>query len=279
MIHTSTSGFGTMELCISPDRPSLQDAQALLVAMVEQHGLTFIDTADAYAPSEQDFGYGEELCSIVAKRPGVTVATKGGFTRPNGTWTKNGDPDYLHSAIDSSLQQLGVEQIALYQFHTPDPRYPIESSLAPIVEARGAGKIAAVGVSNFTLEQLQVAVGMTKIATVQNSLSVLSYDPETHDPMLRYCEANDITFLAYAPFGGFRNRGTLSSIPEINAVADRAGLSVFAFALQFLNALSPAILPIPGTIDAAHAIENIAVARTPLPKEYFDEMMSAITAP
>ncbi|MFI5264705.1 MAG: aldo/keto reductase [Candidatus Kapaibacterium sp.] len=271
-------GFGTMELCFTADRPPFDDAVAMLESLVSDHGLTFIDTADSYCLSEKDFGYGNRLVSKFIGRKDVRIATKIGFKRDGGAWTRCGDPKYLRSACEGELKDLGVEQIPLCQFHTPDPKVPIEESLGEMIRLQAEGKIGEIGISNFyTVDELQRASSVAKIVSLQNPLSMLFYKPEDHDPVLRYCEDNGIIFLAYAPVGGHRNKGALEGIPEIASIAQKAGLSPYMLALLFLKSLSPAIVSIPGSVNKDHIIANLAANTMTLSKETETEITQLLT--
>ena len=272
-------GFGTMELCFADDRPPFEEAVAMIDSLISEHGLAFIDTADSYCLSEKDFGYGNRLVSKFTGRKDVHIATKIGFKRDGGAWTRCGDPKYLRSACEGELKDLGVEQIAHCQFHTPDPKVPIEESLGEIVRLQEEGKIGEIGISNFyTVDELQRATSVAKIVSVQNPLSLLFYEPKDHDPILRFCEENGMIFLAYAPVGGHRNKDALSTIPEIVAVAEKAGLSPYTLALLFLKSLSPAIISIPGSVNKDHILANLAANTMSLSKEIEADLMAMLAA-
>lgn len=274
MTKTPTIGFGTMELCIQEDRPSLDAAQSMLQTLIEEHNLSFIDTADSYALNEQDFGYGERLVAPFIGRRDVTIATKGGFTRPDGKWVKRGDPAYIKHACEESLTRLGVDSLPLYQFHQPDPNVPFEETLGAFIELKEEGKVEKLGVSNFSLEQLTRACELTEIYSIQNPLSVMFYDINVHSPLLRYCEQHSITFIAYAPFGGHRNRGAIDNVDELQAFAQRVQMSVYEFALAFLQTVSPTVLAIPGTSNVQHAIANQSACALRLPEAIMSELMA-----
>jgi aryl-alcohol dehydrogenase-like predicted oxidoreductase len=251
-------GFGTMSLCITQERQDEATSIRLIEDLIAS-GLRFIDTADAYCLGEEDFGYGERIVAPFVKRKDVLIATKGGFTRPEGKWVRKGDAKYLRSACEASLKRLGVEQIELYQYHTPDPNVPIEQSLAEAVRLRDEGKIKHIGVSNFGLDELKVAKEMANVVSVQNPLSILFYEPEQYDGILRYCEEQGIAFIAYAPLGGWRQPYIMSQISEdFNALAAKHSMTPFQLGLLRLKALSPAIIPIPGSVSKQHVLENLA---------------------
>jgi pyridoxine 4-dehydrogenase len=250
----------------------------MLDSLISEHGLSFIDTADSYCLSEKDFGYGNRLVSKFTGRKDVHIATKIGFKRDAGAWTRCGDPKYLRAACEQELKDLGVEQIAHCQFHTPDSKVPIEESLGEMVRLQAEGKIGEIGISNFyTVDELKRATSVAKIVSLQNPLSILFYKPEEHDPILRYCEENGMYFLAYAPVGGHRNAGALSNIPEIVAVAEKAGLSPYMLALLFLKSLSPVIISIPGSVNKDHIIANLEANKMSLSKDTEAEVMKLIS--
>src|ERR1019366_1524174 len=107
----------------------------------------FIDTADAYGPNVSE----ELIAAALAPYDGVVVATKAGLTRSGpGVWNSDGRPEYRREALEGSLRRLCVEQIALYQFHRPDPYGPFEESLGFFVEGQQAGQIRHLGLPNAT---------------------------------------------------------------------------------------------------------------------------------
>src|SRR5215213_8351100 len=112
-----------MPLSTKDDRPSPSDAETVVHAALDA-GVTLIDTADAYAADEAEFGHNESLVAAALRSyggaPDVLVATKGGHTRRGRAWQLDGSPSYLRTACEASLHRLGVEAIGLYQFHRPD---------------------------------------------------------------------------------------------------------------------------------------------------------------
>src|SRR5580692_1087953 len=88
-------GMGTMSLCITADRPSQSESIQMIEELIEQDGLTFIDTANVYCLNDTELGYGEEIVKPFVHRAGVLVATKGGMTRTGTAWGTRGDPAFL----------------------------------------------------------------------------------------------------------------------------------------------------------------------------------------
>jgi aryl-alcohol dehydrogenase-like predicted oxidoreductase len=127
------------------DRPPEPDAVRVIHAALDA-GVRLLDTADVYCLSDEDLGHNERLMAKALRewngpRDEVIVATKGGMTRPDGRWDRNGRPEHLRRACDRSLQALGVDRIDLYQFHTPDPRVPFAESVGMLAELQQIGKV------------------------------------------------------------------------------------------------------------------------------------------
>jgi pyridoxine 4-dehydrogenase len=248
-------GFGSMRLTGSgvwgPPR-DLDGAIGLLRRAVEW-GVRLIDTADAYGP-----GHAEELIAA-ALHPypaGLTVATKGGFERtPDGGWAPNGRPEYLRAACEASLRRLRVDCIDVYQLHTPDPAVPLVESVGALMRLREAGLIRHIGVSNVTMEQLALARNQAPVAVVQNRLNFADRDSL---PLLDVCAAAGIPFLAYTPL----NRA--SPDEALSALGREYGVPAAQMALVWLRALSPAVVPIPGTRRPEHLDQNLAAGDVPV---------------
>ncbi|MEO5931294.1 MAG: aldo/keto reductase, partial [Candidatus Kapaibacterium sp.] len=128
-IFVNEIGYGAMHLSIDPlKRPAEADAIALIQRGVDELGLDFIDTADAYCANDGETGHNERLIAKALKgerRGRVTVATKGGCIRPEGSWERSGRPEHLRAACEASLRALETERIELYQLHAPDPNVPV----------------------------------------------------------------------------------------------------------------------------------------------------------
>ena len=266
-----------MSVSIKPDRPAEHESIAMIEELVAS-GLRFIDTADCYSLGEEDFGYGERIVAPFMNRADLLIATKGGMIRPEGRWERKGDALHLRSACEASLRRLGADTIDLYQFHAPDPKVPIEESLGELVRLQDEGKIRHIGVSNFWLEDLKVAKELANVVSVQNPLSILFYEPEQYDGILRYCEEQGIAFIAYAPLGGFRRPYILSQISEdFNALAARQNITPFQLGLLRLMALSSSIIPIPGSVTKQHVLENLAVQQMSISSDVIAEVDAIIS--
>lgn len=261
-------GYGGMHLSIQ-DRPPETSALRVLGAVLDA-GVTLIDTADAYCLEEGEAGHNERLIArALAAHPGrdqVVVATKGGVVRTGGRWDTDGRPEYLRAACDRSLRALGVERIALYQLHAPDPAVPFEESVGALGELRQAGKIRWVGLSNVSVDQIRSAEAIVPVTTVQNRLNPF-FREALATGVLHYCTERGIGFLAYSPVGGGRLNRKLPDHPVLAPMARRLGVSAHALVLAWVLAQSPAVLVIPSARSVEHALDSLRAADLALAPE------------
>jgi aryl-alcohol dehydrogenase-like predicted oxidoreductase len=246
-LSVSAIGLGAMPMSLSSRPPESESIEVIHRAL--DLGVTFIDTADSYCKDELDKHHSERLIHKALqtyKGDGVIIATKGGLMRPNGNWTRNGDPKHLEETIRISFEALGGEKpIDVWQYHAPDPDYTIEESLAPAKKAVEAGIIRFVGVSNFSVEQIKRSQDIVDVVSVQNQYNPWYRQPE-FDGVLEYCEQESLTFLPWSPFGGSRRHQGLADFPTIAKLAKQKDVSVYCIVLAWLRSKSPCILPIPG---------------------------------
>ncbi|HEX8904456.1 MAG TPA: aldo/keto reductase [Longimicrobiaceae bacterium] len=182
------------------------------------------------------------------------IATKGGVTRPGGQWGRDGSPAHLRQACDESLRALGVERVDLYQLHAPDPRVPFEESVGACAGLLREGKVAAVGLSNVSLEQIRAAETIVPITSVQNRYSPWDRGPE-ETGIIRYCDENHITFLPYSPVGGRRKVQLLRENAELRRIGERLGATPEELVLAWVLGASPSVVAIPGA-SRAESIES-----------------------
>lgn len=266
-VTISAIGLGGMPMSISNRPPESQSIQVIHRAL--DLGVTIIDTADSYCKDESDKHHNEKLIAKALREyPGdaskVTVATKGGLMRPNGAWTRNGNPKHLQKTIRESFEAFGGEKpIDVWQYHAPDPEYSIESSLAPAKEAVREGLIRFVGVSNFSVEQIKRARDVVEIVSVQNQYNPWYREPE-FDGVLEYCESEGLTFFPWSPLGGSRRVGNLEDIGAIAQLAKEKGVSVYNIVLAWLMAKSPCVLPIPGSSKISSIEDSVRAVNVKL---------------
>lgn len=262
-IAISAIGLGAMPLSLSSRPPEAQAIATIHQAL--DLGVTLIDTADSYCQDESDKHHNERLIAKALQQysgdtSSVTVATKGGLMRPQGSWTRNGNPDHLRQTIQASFEALGEKPLDLWQYHAPDPDYTIADSLAPAQEAFAEGKIRHIGVSNFSLAQIQQARELVEIVSVQNQYNPWHRQPE-FEGILDYCQNEGLSFFPWSPLGGSRRVNQLQNISALAALAQEKEVSVYCIVLAWLTAKSDAVVPIPGAskptsiADSVHATE------------------------
>lgn len=274
-VTISAIGLGGMPMSLS-SRP--KEAQAIeVIHRALDLGVRLIDTADSYCKDESDKHHNERLIAKALKgyqgdRAKIVIATKGGLMRPNGDWTRNGNPDHLRETIRTSFEALGGEKpIDVWQYHAPDPNYSIEESLKPAKEAVESGLIRFVGVSNFSVEQIKRARDVVDLVSVQNQYNPWHRQPEK-DGVLDYCQRENLTFLPWSPLGGSRR---VSRLEEINAIASLAkdkGVSIYAIVLAWVRAKSPCIVPIPGASKVSSIKDSAKSVEVKLSKQEVEQI-------
>ncbi len=280
-ITVSAIGLGGMPMSLSSRPPAAQAIATIHRAL--DLGVTLIDTADSYCKDESDKHHNERLIHKALQAYGkettnVMIATKGGLMRPNGDWTRNGNPDHLRETIHTSFEALGGDQpIGLWQYHAPDPDYSIEASLKPAKEAVVNGLIRFVGVSNFSVEQIKRARDVVEIASVQNQYNPWHRNPET-DGVLEYCDRERLTLLPWSPLGGSRRFSQIKEIEAIVQLAQAKGVSVYSIVLAWLRAKSSSVIPIPGASKPESIEDSVTAASidfSPAEVEQIDKAMAA----
>lgn len=227
-------------------------------------GVTLFDTADVYGPDNGEaFGAAESLLGrVLAANPPLAkrmvIATKGGI-RPGVPYDSSAA--YLTSAIDASLKRMGLDHVALWQIHRPDIlTHPTEIARA-LEAAHAAGKIGAVGVSNFTAGQVEALATHLPLPLVstQPEFSPLAIGP-LYDGVLDQAIARGMTVLAWSPMGGGRlgapgDERSRAVAKALDAKAAEAGVSRAAAAYSWIMAHPARPIPIAGAQTLARIAE------------------------
>jgi aryl-alcohol dehydrogenase-like predicted oxidoreductase len=258
------------------ERPDDERVVRMLHAALDC-GITLIDTARGYTTADHP-GYSEALIArALETHPAggeVLVATKGGHYRAGAKIPNDVSRDTIRRHCETSRELLGVEEIELYQLHIPDPDVPIATTMETFAELRDEGAICHVGVCNVSIEQLEEAMSVVPIATVQNRFSPLYQDNRA---LLDFCERRSIAFLAYSPLSG--NIGLLAgatrlgeAFPAAAALAQRKQVSIQRLALAWLLTLSPAVIPITGASRPETIRDSALAAELTLTEEDLMEL-------
>lgn len=261
---TDATGDGTQEGA-RIWRASADPAEdILLLRRAAELGVQLIDTADAYA-----LGESEELIAR-ALRPyadDLVIATKVGLVRPSpNEWIPLGHPAYLKQQVELSLRRLRVERIGLLQLHRLDPGFPIADQVGALTELREEGKIAHIGLSEVSVDELEEARLTAPIAAVQNLYNLAARD---HDAVLDHAASCGIAFLPFFPLaiGGLARAGS-----AVESIAQELGATASQVALAWLLHRAPNVLPIPGTTSVSHVEQNLAAGRIRLSDEQFQRL-------
>jgi len=250
-------GFGAMRVSGARNAEGVRDREEgrKLYRRAYERGVNFFDTANIY-------GYGESeelLAEAMHPYPAdLLIGTKAGFRpgkiEPGRTSLPPlGDPTHIKEECDKSLRRLRVDVIDLYQVHVPDPDVPYEDTVGAFVELQQAGKVRHIGVSNVTLEQLELARSLCTVVSVQNAYNVARRQSEE---VLRFCEAHDIAFIPHSP-NILRNPDADAVVADI---ARAHGASAQQVCVAWLLRHSPVNVPIPGTSKLGHLDDNIDAA-------------------
>lgn len=238
-LEVNRLGFGGMRLTGQPGNfGPFEDWQGGLdlLRTAAENGVNFFDSARSYGPLTADQIIGEAL-----EGTELAIATKGGVDKPApGKITVDGSRDTLLREIDEALVNLRRDRIDLFQLHRVDPETPIEVSVAALAEAQADGRIGHIGLSNVSREDLDRALTVAPIASVQNRLNMSETD-ETG--LVDYTAEKKIAFIPYGPLGA-------------NPMQQGAKLAPRE-ALAWLLRRSPNIIVIPGTTSKAHMLENL----------------------
>ncbi|MFS0866474.1 aldo/keto reductase [Microbacterium sp. 179-B 1A2 NHS] len=265
----SAIGLGAMPVSMNNDKayPDHDEAVATVRAALDA-GVTLIDTADIYAPSWDTMGHNEKIVADAlagwgGDRGSVVVTTKGGITRSEGEkWGRDGSLAYLRSAVESSLRNLQVDAIDLYQYHRPDRWMVYGEIMDNLKTLQEEGKIRAVGISNASVEEIEIAeqvLGDGGLVSVQNEFS--PRHPGSYDE-LQYCADRGIAFLPWSPLGGTGGgaRDVGSRFAAFAEIGEEHGVSPQQVVLAWELSLSATVIPIPGARRAASITDSAKAA-------------------
>jgi aryl-alcohol dehydrogenase-like predicted oxidoreductase len=261
-------GYGAMRITGTGvwGEPDDRDECIRVLRRAVDMGVDFIDTADSYGPEVS------ERLIFEALHPypdGVVIATKAGLTRHGpGQWLPVGRPEYLRQQCELSLRRLGLDQLDLFQLHRIDPLVPAEEQFGLLRDLIAEGKVANVGLSQVTVDELEAARAVVPVASVQNLFNLTN---RSSAYVLAHCESEGIGFIPWYPVAS----GALSG-PDtpMGAVVAETGATPTQVALAWLLHHSPVMLPIPGTKSVDHVEENCEAATLQLT----DAQVSALDA-
>lgn len=283
-----------------PSRPQMID----IIRAAFDRGVTFFDTAEAYGPHENERILGEAAASF---RDRIVIASKFGWNVDLETGARlpglNSRPEHIKLAVEGMLKRLRTDRIDLVYQHRVDPQVPIEDVAGAIKDLKAQGKVLHWGLCEMGLATLRRAHAELPVTAVQSEYSMLWRGPEA--AVLPMCEELGIGFVPWSPLGvgfltGAIDAQTRYAAGDIRAVETRfspeninANLALVALlkrwaerkqatpaqiAISWLLAQKPWIVPIPGTTQMAHMIENSDAAIVRLSSSEAAELNAAVSA-
>ncbi|MEJ7424352.1 aldo/keto reductase [Staphylococcus warneri] len=274
--------------------PNLDEEQGKeVVRKAIDHGITLLDTAYIYGPERS-----EELVGEVVKeypREQVKIATKGShYFDEEDNVQQNNDPEFIKQQDENSLKRLQTDYIDLYYIHFPDDNTPKDKAVAALQELKEEGKIKAIGVSNFTLDQLKEANKDGYVDVVQLEYNLLHRENED---VMQYAAENQITFVPYFPLASgilagkydedttfddhratrrdFKPEVFKDNVRRVNQLKDIAEThqtSIANIVLAFYLTRPALDVVIPGAKRAEQVIENIDAANVELSQDEINQI-------
>ncbi|UUY70405.1 aldo/keto reductase [Staphylococcus warneri] len=274
--------------------PNLDEEQGKeVVRKAIDHGITLLDTAYIYGPERS-----EELVGEVVKeypREQVKIATKGShYFDEEDNVQQNNDPEFIKQQVENSLKRLQTDYIDLYYIHFPDDNTAKDKAVAALQELKEEGKIKAIGVSNFTLDQLKEANKDGYVDVVQLEYNLLHRENED---VMQYAAENQITFVPYFPLASgilagkydedttfddhratrrdFKPEVFKDNVRRVNQLKDIAEThqtSIANIVLAFYLTRPALDVVIPGAKRAEQVIENIDAANVELSQDEINQI-------
>jgi aryl-alcohol dehydrogenase-like predicted oxidoreductase len=283
-----------------PSRPEMHR----IIRTAFERGLTFYDAAEAYGPHEVERILGEGVAPfrndvVIASKFGWDIDLETGERRPG----RNSRPAHIKLAVEGMLKRLCTDRIDLLYQHRVDPQVPIEDVAGAVQDLMREGKVLHWGLSEMGLNTLRRAHAALPVSAVQSEYSMLWRGPE--DGVLALCQELGIGFVPWSPLGvGFlagaidvktrfadgdirkiESRFAPENLPHnlalvalVNSWAVRKQATPAQVALAWLLAQRPWIVPIPGTTQMAHMLDNIGAARVTFTSSEVTELNQAVAA-
>jgi aryl-alcohol dehydrogenase-like predicted oxidoreductase len=304
-LEVSSVGLGVQNMhrtyqTTVPSRPEMID----IIRTAYEQGVTFFDTAEAYGPHECERILGEAIASfrdkvVITSKFGWNIDLETGERRP-GLISR---PNHIKRAVEGSLKRLRTDRIDLLYQHRVDPQVPIEDVAGAIKDLMAEGKVLHWGLSEMGLKTLRRAHAALPVTAVQNEYSMLWRGPEAE--VIPLCEELGIGFVPWSPLGvGFltgaidektrfadgdirknESRFSTENLPHnlalvklLQSWAERKQATGAQIALAWLMAQKPWIVPIPGTTQMAHMLENSAAGAIRFTSSELAELNASVAA-
>ncbi|KAL0483903.1 aldo-keto reductase [Acrasis kona] len=302
-VYVSEQGLGCMGMSSSYSISQLNDEESLKVlTRAADLGITFWDTSDVYGPFTNEKLIGRWFKEN-GRRSEIFLCTKFAILlNSDGSLGLRGDPEYVKSSCNASLERLGVEYIDLYYQHRVDPLVPIEKTVEAMVELIKEGKVKHLGLSECSADTLRRAHKIHPIAAVQMEYSPFALEIESEQTkLLDTCRELGVSIVAYSPLGrgmltgAIRSRAdfeptdfrswaprfsegnfelNLKLVDGIEAIAKKRGCTPGQATLAWIAAQGNGvnIFPVPGTKRVKYLEENASATKIKLSEEEKSEI-------
>jgi aryl-alcohol dehydrogenase-like predicted oxidoreductase len=299
-MQVSELGAGCMSISSNYGPPAPKEQGLKTIRTAFENGVTFFDTAEVYGPYTNEELVGEALQSV---RDQVKIATKFGFAI-DGTIGLNSRPEHIRKVVEESLKRLRTDRIDLYYQHRVDPNVPIEDVAGTVKDLIKQGKVLHFGLSEPSMKTIRRAHTVQPVSAVQTEYSLWTRHVELNG-VLAVCEELGIGFVPWAPVGegfltgkidtntkfdpktDFRSgfpRLSKEFLPKnmpivewLKGYAAKKGATPSQISLAWLLAKSPNIVPIPGTRNEAHLLENLGAQRVQLSADDMQEIATSLS--
>ena len=304
-LEVSSVGLGVQNMSRTyqttvPNRPEMHN----IIRTAYDRGVTFYDAAEAYGPHEVERILGEGVAPFRNK---IVIASKFGWNIDLETGKRlpglNSRPAHIKQAVEGMLKRLRTDRIDLLYQHRVDPQVPIEDVAGAVQDLMKQGKVLHWGLSEMGLKTLRRAHAALPVSAVQNEYSMLWRGPE--ESVIPTCQELGIGFVPWSPLGvqfltGAIDANTRFADGDIRKVESRFApenlthnlalvelLKTWAtrkqatpaqISLAWLMAQKPWIVPIPGTTQMAHMIENIGASTVRFTSAELAELNRAVSA-
>ncbi|WP_436862486.1 aldo/keto reductase [Staphylococcus caeli] len=264
-----------------------------IVRTAIRNGMTLIDTAYIYGPERSEELIGEAVKEFA--REDFAIATKGAhYIDDNGNEKYSNDPAFLRKQVEQSLQRLQLDYVDVYYIHFPDENTPKDEAVAALQALKEEGKIKAIGVSNFSLEQLKEANKDGYVDVVQMEYNLLNRENEA---IFDYTSANNITFVPYFPlvsgllagkynenaefddiraknpeFQGERFKENLDKIEQLRGIAENHRVDVAHIVLAYYLTKPSLDIVIPGAKRPNQVVDNLTTLDVTLTDEEIEKI-------
>ncbi len=210
-VESTPLGLGTNAVGGNNLFPNLKDETGIQIVKAGlDSGITLLDTAFAYG-----MGHSEELIGQAIKgydRSKFVIATKAAQDTSDGDVKINNNPQFLKQSVDDALKRLQTDYIDIFYIHFPDDQTPKDEAVAALNEMKQEGKIKAIGVSNFSLDQIKEANKDGLVDVVEDQYSLLHRDAENE--MFDYLRDNNISFVPFFPLASGLLTGKYSEVVD-----------------------------------------------------------------